>query len=155
MIQPQLQTNRDLRMVELRKRKAHLQDPLISPPLKKRNSVPSAVDPEKNVAPAAGDSFSVELVPGDIINVNGFGGDISIHTGEKTTLKSLLENSQNGVILFTYPKASTPGCESLFLLPLPCVSTCIYCPITNFLLCWTNICQVPLKLVYSGTTIRH
>lgn len=137
-------------MVELRKRKAHLQDPLISPPLKKRNSVPSA---EKNVAPATRDSFSVELVPGDIININGFGGDISIHTGEKTTLKSLLENSQNGVILFTYPKASTPGCESLFLLP--CVSTCIYCPVTNFLLCWTKICQVPIKLVYSGTTIRR
>lgn len=92
---------RELRMVELRKRKAHSQDPVISPRLKKRNS-------EKNVAP---DSSSVELVPGDIININGFGGDVSIHTGEKTTLKSLLESSQNGVILFTYPKASTPGCK--------------------------------------------
>lgn len=91
-------------MVELRKRKAHSQDPVKSPRLKKRNS-------EKSVAPAIGDSSSVELVPGDIININGFGGDISIHTGEKTTLKSLLESSQNGVVLFTYPKASTPGCK--------------------------------------------
>lgn len=108
-------------MVELRKRKAHVQDPSSSPPLKKRNSLPIAVDPEKNVAPEAGDSSFVELVPGDIIDIIGFGGDISIHTGEKTTLKSLLESSQNGVILFTYPKASTPGCESLFLLHLFCV----------------------------------
>lgn len=91
-------------MVELRKRKAHSQDPVISPRLKKRNS-------EKSVAPAMGDSSSVDLVPGDIVNINGFGGDISIHTGEKTTLKSLLESSQNGVVLFTYPKASTPGCK--------------------------------------------
>lgn len=91
-------------MVELRKRKAHSQDPVISPRLKKRNS-------EKIVAPAMGDSSSVELVPGDIVNINGFGGDISIHTGEKTNLKSLLESSQNGVILFTYPRASTPGCK--------------------------------------------
>ena len=142
-------------MVELRKRKAHVQDPSISPLVKKRNSVPIAVDPEKNVAPAKGESSSVELVPGDIININGFGGDISIHTGEKTTLKSLLESSQNGVILFTYPKASTPGCKSLFLPHLIWVSTCIYSPITNSILSWTKICQVQLKLVYSGTTIRR
>lgn len=93
-------------MVELRKRKAHSQDPVIPPRPKKANS-------EKSVAPAKakGDSSSVDLVPGAIININGFGGEISIHTGEKTTLKTLLEGSQNGVILFTYPKASTPGCK--------------------------------------------
>ena len=91
-------------MVELRKRKAPSQDPVIPPRPKKANS-------EKSVAPAKGDSSSGDLVPGAIININGFGGEISIHTGEKTTLKSLLESSQNGVILFTYPKASTPGCK--------------------------------------------
>lgn len=142
-------------MVELRKRKAHFQDPATSPRLKKRNSVPIPIDSEKSVAPTMGDSSCVELAPGDVINMSGFGGDISIHTGEKTTLKSLLESSQNGVILFTYPKASTPGCKSLFLLQLLCVLMRIYGPMTNSILCWTKICQVPLKLVYSGTNIRR
>lgn len=114
-------------MVELRKRKAHLQEPSISPPLKKRiSSVPIIVVPEESAAPVKGNSSRVELVAGEIININGFGGDVLTHTGEKTTLKSLLESSQNGVMLFTYPKASTPGCKSLFLLPLLCVSRCIY-----------------------------
>lgn len=114
-------------MVELRKRKARLQEPSISPPLKKRiSSVPIIVVPEESVAPVKGNSSRVEPVAGEIININGFGGDVLTHTGEKTTLKSLLESSQNGVMLFTYPKASTPGCESLFLLPLLCVSRCIY-----------------------------
>lgn len=103
-------------MVELRKRKAHFQEPSRSPPLKKRNStVPIASVPESG-APAKGFSSRAELVAGDTINTDGFGGDISTHTGEKATLKSLLESCQNGVILFTYPKASTPGCKSLFLL---------------------------------------
>lgn len=101
-------------MVELRKRKAHSQDPVTPPRPKKANS-------EKSVAPAKakGDS-SIDLVPGATININGFGGEISIHTGEKATLKSLLESSQNGVILFTYPKASTPGCKKLFLPRILC-----------------------------------
>lgn len=32
--------------------------------------------------------------------------------GEKTTLKKLVEGSKAGVVLFTYPKASTPGCTT-------------------------------------------
>ena len=30
----------------------------------------------------------------------------------KTTLAKLVEESKGGVVLFTYPKASTPGCKS-------------------------------------------
>lgn len=111
-------------MVELRKRKAPYKEPTISPPLKKRiSSVPITVVPEESVVPAEGNSSRAELVAGDIINTNDFGGDISTHTGEKTMLKSLLENSQNGMVLFTYPKASTPGCKSWVLPQLLCVST--------------------------------
>lgn len=123
-------------MVELRKRKAHLQEPAVSPPVKKRvSSVPTSVVPEESVVPVKGNSSRVELVAGEIININGFGGDISTHTGEKTTLKSLLESSQKGVMLFTYPKASTPGCKYLFLPPLLCVSRCIYDLIPHSILC--------------------
>ena len=148
--------NKELKMVELRKRKARLQEPSTSPPLKKRiSSAPITVAPEESVAPVKGNSSRVELVAGEIINVNGFGGDILTHTGEKTTLKSLLESSQNGVMIFTYPKASTPGCKSLFLLPLSCVSRCIYGLITHSILCQTKILQVPLRLVYSGTITRR
>ena len=31
--------------------------------------------------------------------------------GDKVTLKKLLDESKSGVVLFTYPKASTPGCR--------------------------------------------
>lgn len=123
-------------MVELRKRKARLQEPTTSPPLKKRiSSAPIPVAPEQSVAPVKGKSSPVQLVPGEVINVNGFGGEILTHAGEKTTLKSLLESSENGVMLFTYPKASTPGCKSLFLLPPLCVSRCLYQLITHSTLC--------------------
>ncbi|KAH6652928.1 thioredoxin-like protein, partial [Truncatella angustata] len=32
--------------------------------------------------------------------------------GKKTTLKELVDESKSGVVLFTYPKASTPGCTT-------------------------------------------
>lgn len=47
---------------------------------------------------------------GDVIDLEGFGGEIESNDGEKTTLKSLVDASGSGVVLFTYPKASTPGC---------------------------------------------
>jgi len=39
-----------------------------------------------------------------------FGGTVLTNDGEETTLKKLLDESKNGVVLFTYPKASTGGC---------------------------------------------
>lgn len=48
---------------------------------------------------------------GDTINLTTFGGEIETHDGTKTTLAKLVEESKGGVVLFTYPKASTPGCE--------------------------------------------
>ncbi|KAF2117742.1 thioredoxin-like protein [Lophiotrema nucula] len=49
---------------------------------------------------------------GDSITLAGFGGEIETHDGTKTTLEQLVGDSKGGVILFTYPKASTPGCTN-------------------------------------------
>lgn len=48
---------------------------------------------------------------GDSIDLASFGGEIETHDGTKTTLAKLVEDSKAGVVLFTYPKASTPGCK--------------------------------------------
>ncbi|KAL1641181.1 thioredoxin peroxidase dot5 [Diplodia intermedia] len=47
---------------------------------------------------------------GSKLDLDGFGGDIETNDGTKTTLKKLVDESKQGVVLFTYPKASTPGC---------------------------------------------
>ncbi|CAE7193493.1 hypothetical protein CFE70_007206 [Pyrenophora teres f. teres 0-1] len=49
---------------------------------------------------------------GDTIDIASFGGEIETNDGEKTTLAKLVEESKGGVVLFTYPKASTPGCTT-------------------------------------------
>ena len=58
---------------------------------------------------------------GTTITLDGFGGEIETNDGAKTTLKALVDESKGGVVLFTYPKASTPGCK----LPpnIPLIST--------------------------------
>ena len=48
---------------------------------------------------------------GDTVDLSSFGGEIETNDGEKTTLAKLVEESKGGVVLFTYPKASTPGCK--------------------------------------------
>jgi hypothetical protein len=45
---------------------------------------------------------------GDKIDLESFGGEIENNDGEKVTLASLVQSSKKGVVLFTYPKASTP-----------------------------------------------
>ncbi|KAL1965163.1 hypothetical protein VTN77DRAFT_6076 [Rasamsonia byssochlamydoides] len=47
---------------------------------------------------------------GDTLSLDGFGGEIETHEGATTSLKTLVDASKAGVVLFTYPKASTPGC---------------------------------------------
>jgi len=49
---------------------------------------------------------------GDTVDLSAFGGEIETHEGAKTTLKALVEESKGGVVLFTYPRASTPGCTT-------------------------------------------
>lgn len=48
---------------------------------------------------------------GDTIDLANFGGEVETHDGQKITLAKLVEESKGGVVLFTYPKASTPGCK--------------------------------------------
>lgn len=59
-------------------------------------------------APAKGDK---QVAVGDVIDLDEFGGEVETNDGEKTTLKKLVDQSKSGVVLFTYPKASTPGCK--------------------------------------------
>ena len=95
-------------MVELRKRKApELSAP---PPIKKANSTKSNASNHKADSAANG-AASPKLAVGDSVDLDGFGGEIETNEGEKTTLKTLVDESKNGVVIFTYPKASTPGCE--------------------------------------------
>ena len=69
-------------------------------------AAPAPVD-----APAPAASTGAKPAVGDIINLDGFGGEIETNDGTKTTLKALVDESKAGVVLFTYPKASTPGCK--------------------------------------------
>lgn len=101
-------------MVELRKRPAPAAP---APPPKKRapsksKAKPSKAEPE--AAAAAVEETAVQAAPvkvGDSITLEGFGGEIETNDEEKTTLAKLVADSKAGVVLFTYPKASTPGCE--------------------------------------------
>ena len=103
-------------MVELRKRKPAA-EPAAPPPTKKKSSNPikNAVDKAKSAfkgeASTNGSATSQKIVVGDTITLDGFGGEIETNDGAKTNLKKLVEASKAGVVLFTYPRASTPGCK--------------------------------------------
>ncbi|KAL9030910.1 MAG: hypothetical protein Q9196_001018 [Gyalolechia fulgens] len=99
-------------MVELRKRREAPSD-IPEPPLKKTMSATKAKsEPEPNAkagSSANGASKTKAIKVGDIIELEGFGGEVETQDGEKTNLKKLVDESRTGVVLFTYPKASTPG----------------------------------------------
>jgi peroxiredoxin Q/BCP len=105
---------------ELRKRKAP-SAPLPAPAPKKKVSVARAAAKVKEApAPKANGSAAAAAKPakvaaGDVISLVGFGGEIETQDGAKTTLQKLVEGSEKGVVLFTYPRASTPGCMCIFL----------------------------------------
>jgi hypothetical protein len=118
-------------MVELRKRPA---PPAAAPPAKKKAAPKSKAKKEDATTaeavaeeqPAVADNAAVEDAAkdapaepkaktsssppkqGDKIDLEGFGGEIETNDGEKTTLAQLAKSSKKGVVLFTYPKASTP-----------------------------------------------
>jgi len=109
--------------VELRKRKGQATEPPPAPPAKKKGAVAVAVEKVKKVvAPKAettngtaattSASKTGKVAVGDTITLEGFGGEVETNDGDKTTLKKLVEESKGGVVLFTYPKASTPGCTT-------------------------------------------
>lgn len=97
-------------MVELRKRPAREEPPpKAAAPKKTKKSSDDATAPNgKTANPAAG---AISPSVGDTIALGSFGGEIETHNGEKVTLAKLVEDSKAGVVLFTYPKASTPGCK--------------------------------------------
>ena len=109
-------------MVELRKRKAPVEAPAPAP--KKANSVKGASSKSKETAASKKEessksaSSSNKVEAGSTIGLDDFGGEFETNDGEKTTLKKLVDDSKGGVVLFTYPKASTPGCKYLSLVCL-------------------------------------
>ncbi|KAJ5665610.1 uncharacterized protein N7477_008058 [Penicillium maclennaniae] len=103
-------------MVELRKRKSQASASVTVPTAAKK----SKPAPKPNVADTKNQT-SAQTVPqvNDILDLEGFGGEIETNDGTKTSLKKLVEDSTSGVVLFTYPKASTPGCTKQPILPRP------------------------------------
>lgn len=95
-------------MVELRKRK-EAAPPSQPPPAKKSDFVKSSSSSKANGSSAKAPKIAV----GETISLDGFGGEVETNEGEKTTLNDLVKASTDGVVIFTYPKASTPGCESI------------------------------------------
>ncbi len=97
-------------MVELRKRKTPA-EPAAPPPAKKANSVKSSASSQKGESSANGSATANKISLGDTINLDNFGGEIETDDGEKVTVKKLVAESKSGIVIFTYPKASTPGCK--------------------------------------------
>ena len=91
-------------MVELRKRKAPAPPPVVARESKR------ASKPKEVVTTSLTNKQAVPEVD-EILNLKDFGGEIETNDGSKTTLKKLVEESTSGVVLFTYPRASTPGCK--------------------------------------------
>ena len=104
----------------LRKRPASAAAP--EPPAKKKaepkpkkGAVEKAVEKVKEtVSKATGSAngastASAAPAVGDTIDIASFGGELENQDGKKVTLQQLLDESKAGVVLFTYPKASTPG----------------------------------------------
>ncbi|KAL9107971.1 MAG: hypothetical protein Q9227_007186 [Pyrenula ochraceoflavens] len=108
-------------MVELRKRKEAPAAPA-PPPTKKSNPIKKAAAAVKDAVtgdakngddtPSTSDSSTGGPSVNSTVQLTDFGGTVTTNAGESATLKSLVDNSTAGVVLFTYPKANTPGCTT-------------------------------------------
>ncbi|KAL9604081.1 MAG: hypothetical protein Q9179_001970 [Wetmoreana sp. 5 TL-2023] len=102
-------------MVELRKRR-EAPGTAPEPPQKKSTSSAKATAESGSTkaasAVANGAEKGTKLTVGQTVDLEGFGGEVETQDGEKTNLKKLVVESKSGVVLFTYPKASTPGCTT-------------------------------------------
>lgn len=122
-------------MVELRKRKSTTNvDPTpakkstAKPKAAKAAAAPAEPKPQDEPSAAGAEAKAEEPAPaskgiatGDQLTIDGFGGQFGLTDGaaaDKTTLQALLDKAETGVILFTYPKASTPGCKIPSVLPV-------------------------------------
>ena len=72
---------------------------------------PSPLSKSTSAAPTNGTASRKLSAGATIDDLSTFGGEVETHDGAKTTFEQLLEKSGAGVVIFTYPKASTPGCE--------------------------------------------
>jgi len=111
-------------MVELRKRKAPTEAAAPPPPVKKANSVKSSTSSKKGDSAANGSVSATKVATGNTIDLDNFGGEIETNDGEKVTLKKLVEDSKNGVVLFTYPYVFSelfPPLRSHFLSRETCI----------------------------------
>ena len=99
-------------MVELRKRKAPAVTPVPTKKSKKTEQPTTSPKPPTDRIETASSTISkTKPKVGDVIVADGFGGEFETNEGVKTTLKSLIDTSKSGVVIFTYPRASTPGCK--------------------------------------------
>ncbi|TQS35987.1 hypothetical protein Golomagni_03575 [Golovinomyces magnicellulatus] len=95
--------------------------------IKVKNSSASPSSPTKTEKPKKKkEAISQNPVVGCTINLEKFGGEIDTHEGAKTTLQELVGESKSGVVLFTYPKASTPGCGNNAILLLGTTQACLF-----------------------------
>jgi len=100
-------------MVELRKRQ--LPFPTSEKPAKTLKTTPVTLDNESSDIKSSNEPRPLQT--GDVIpDLAQFGDSILLQTGESTTFETILSKSKKGVVVFTYPKANTPGCKTL---PLP------------------------------------
>lgn len=133
-------------MVELRKRKEA--PPAPEKPAKKKSgpkgkkevskveevlekaggAVAAAVEKVEEAITGKGAANGAKAAPkvGDTITLEAFGGEVETQDGKTVTLKQLVEESNSGVIIFTYPKASTPGCKFPIIRVLDSQLTCIF-----------------------------
>lgn len=102
-------------VVELRKRKAPPTQPEPAPkktaaPKKTKAAAKNAKTEASSKPAPAPPAASAAPKVGDVVSLKGFGGEIQTEDGATTTLEALVASSKSGVVLFTYPRASTPGC---------------------------------------------
>ncbi|KAL1958079.1 hypothetical protein VTO42DRAFT_5119 [Malbranchea cinnamomea] len=99
--------------VELRKRKAPA-EPAQQPASKRRSSRSNAAASNKKAKDKikASTTSPKTLAVGETIDFDAFQDEITLQDGTPTSLKALVSESNSGVVLFTYPRASTPGCTN-------------------------------------------
>jgi peroxiredoxin Q/BCP len=88
-------------------------------PKPKKGAVAKAVDAVKETVARAEETVKTAVATngtsskapevGDAVDIATFGGDFETQDGKKVTFKEILDESESGVVFFTYPKASTPG----------------------------------------------
>jgi len=86
---------------------------VVAPKSSKENGGGASAVPDVSVTEANGSAAGSDKIEvGKPIELDGFGGTVQTNDGKDVTVKELLEKSVDGVVIFTYPKASTPGCTT-------------------------------------------